>query len=93
MSGRDLSTAITGRQNHGIGVGEGLLEVLLDLELLQLVLPVEESRLARVGVLGLELPPMLHIWVVNADIGTHFGEAPDDDFGPAVASVADIFAV
>ena len=40
-----------------------------------------------------ELKPLIDIGVMHADLGTHFGESSDKNFGAAISGVAYIFSI
>ena len=82
-------------QDQGVAAFEGLGQIFLDLQALELFLVAEELFLADDGVLVLllELPPALDVGVVDADLGAHFGEAAHQDLGARIAGVADVLAV
>ncbi|OQB79539.1 MAG: hypothetical protein BWX88_04821 [Planctomycetes bacterium ADurb.Bin126] len=72
-------------------------QVFLDADVDDVLLVAEEARPrvpgGRVGVLALQLVPVVHVGVVNAEIGPHLGELADDQFAAAVAGVAHVLAV
>jgi len=82
---------------HCLGTPEGLVEVLFDPYLLQLLLVTEELCLAlslcRVAVLLFNLPPVFYVRVMYPDLGAHLRQLADDYLGAAVACVAYILAV
>ncbi len=47
----------------------------------------------RIGVLGLELPPVFEIWIVNLHVGAHLREFSHDQLGAAVPGIAHVLAV
>ena len=82
-------------QHQRIDPREGLRQVLPDLQILQFLLVPEKNalRFPRVNLLVLELPPPVHVGVVNPDLGTHFTQAPHKDLRPAVARVSHVLPV
>ena len=84
-------------QDHRIGPLQGVLEVGLNPDFGELVLIPEEPRpgVARggIGFLLLQFPPVLHVGVVDADLGPHFSQLPDQRLGTAVAGVAHVLPV
>lgn len=84
-------------ENHGIGALEGGLDVFFDAGLHEFVLVPEKAGpgMAGCGVsfLLLQLPPVLHIGVMDADFGPHLRELAHEGFRAAVARIAHILAV
>ena len=85
------------REDDRVGVFQGRGDVLLDAQLGQAFLIAEESRPRVAGggvaLLFFQLPPVLDVGVVDADLRAHLSELADDGLRAAVAGVAHVLAV
>ena len=71
------------RKNQGLDAGEGTRQVLLYDEVFEVLLIAKEAgkgatRLG-IGVLALELIPVVDVWVMHAALGPHLGEFSHDN--------------